>query len=141
MRTPFHLWIVGILTLLWNAGGAYDYLMTRTGNAAYLAQMPPEVLAMREATPLWAGIGWGFGVWLSVLGSLLLLLRSRLAGPSYLISLVGLIVTGFWTYGTGRTMAPEVMETGSLIFSVAIALGLVLQWLYARAMTARGVLR
>ena len=28
-RTPAHLWIVGILSLLWNGFGAYDYLMTR----------------------------------------------------------------------------------------------------------------
>ena len=28
-RTPAHLWIVGALATLWNAFGAYDYLMTR----------------------------------------------------------------------------------------------------------------
>ena len=27
-RAPAHLWIVGILSLLWNAFGCYDYLMT-----------------------------------------------------------------------------------------------------------------
>ena len=27
-RAPAHLWIVGILALLWNCFGCYDYLMT-----------------------------------------------------------------------------------------------------------------
>ena len=34
MKTPVHLWIVGIVTLLWNALGAANYLMTqRAGDA------------------------------------------------------------------------------------------------------------
>ena len=28
-RTPVHLWIVGILALLWNLMGAFDYLATQ----------------------------------------------------------------------------------------------------------------
>ena len=37
MKTPLHLWIVGVLSLLWNAGSGYDYLMTRLESTAYLA--------------------------------------------------------------------------------------------------------
>jgi hypothetical protein len=36
MRTPVHLWIVGILSLLWNAMGCFDYVMTRMRNTDYL---------------------------------------------------------------------------------------------------------
>jgi hypothetical protein len=28
-KTPWHLWVVGILSLLWNAFGGYDYTMTQ----------------------------------------------------------------------------------------------------------------
>ena len=41
-RTPAHVWIVGILATLWNAFGAYDYIMTQTNNAAYLSQFSAE---------------------------------------------------------------------------------------------------
>ena len=75
-KTPFHLWIVGFLSLLWNAGGAFDYVMTRTNAAAYLAAQPPERLAMLAEAPFWFDITWAIGVWLSVIGSLLLLVRS-----------------------------------------------------------------
>ena len=42
-RAPAHLWIVGILALLWNGFGAYDYFMTRTRGAAYIESMMPKV--------------------------------------------------------------------------------------------------
>ena len=29
VRTPWHLWVVGILTLLWNSVGGFSYTMTR----------------------------------------------------------------------------------------------------------------
>ena len=42
-RTPAHLWIVGILSLLWNGFGCYDYLMTRMRNTDYLKSVMPNV--------------------------------------------------------------------------------------------------
>ena len=32
--TPRHLWIVGIVALLWSLFGAMDYIMTETKNEA-----------------------------------------------------------------------------------------------------------
>ena len=91
-RTPAHLWIVGGLATLWNAFGAYDYLMTRMRNMDYLNSMMPggdatEMLSYVESFPLWAQIGWGMGVWFGLLGSLLLLARSRWAVTAFLLSL------------------------------------------------------
>ncbi|HET9144838.1 MAG TPA: hypothetical protein VFN81_01965, partial [Sphingomicrobium sp.] len=81
-RAPVHLWIVGILSLLWGCMGAYDYVMTRMHNMAYLASSMPGIdpnvgLAWIEAMPMYAQIGWGLGVWGGLLGALLLLIRSR----------------------------------------------------------------
>ena len=42
-RAPVHVWIVGIVSLLWNAFGCYDYVMTRMRNTDYLAKMMPKV--------------------------------------------------------------------------------------------------
>ena len=141
-KTPIHLWIVGIVSLLWNAGGAVDYFMTRTGAAEYMAAQPPERLAMLQDAPLWFGFTWGLGVWMSVIGSLLLLARSRFAGAAFVLSLVGLIGSSIYTYGIadgGSMVAAAGMA--AIAFSVAIPLILVLLWIYARAMTRRGVLR
>ena len=49
-KTPWHLWVIGIVATLWNAGGAYDYTMTQTRNMDYLttgaenAGVPVETL-------------------------------------------------------------------------------------------------
>jgi hypothetical protein len=43
--TPKHLWIVGVLALVWNSVGAFDYVMTETQNAGYMAQFTAEQVA------------------------------------------------------------------------------------------------
>ena len=82
-RTPRHLWVIGIVALLWNAIGAFDYLMTQTKNAAYLSGFPPEQLAFFYGLPAWVVAAWALAVWGGVLGSVLLLLRRRLAVPVF----------------------------------------------------------
>ncbi len=141
-KTPVHLWIVGVLSLLWNAGGAMDYIMTKTNSAAYLAAQPEARLMMLEEAPFWFNTSWGVGVWFSIIGSLLLLLRSRYAGSAFALSLLGLIVSSIYTYGIadgGAMMA--VAGPAAIAFSIAIPVILIALWIYARAMTKAGVLR
>ena len=77
VKTPWHLWAVGIISLLWNAFGAFDYVMTKLKNPEYMAAFTPEQQAYFYSFPLWANLGWALGVWGSVLGSILLLARRR----------------------------------------------------------------
>ena len=141
-KTPIHLWIVGIVSLFWNAGGAFDYVMTRTNAAEYLAAQPDARLMMLDQAPLWFGFTWALGVWFSVIGSLLLLMRSRFAGATFALSLIGLLGSSIYTYGIadGGSMVAAA-GTAAIVFTIVIPVLLVLQWLYARAMTRRGVLR
>ena len=144
-RTPVHVWIVGILALLWNAIGCYDYLMTRMRNTDYLKSMMPDVdpnamLAWVDAFPIWAQFGWGLGVWAGLVGSLLLLIRNRWAVLALGLSLVGAVLG----LGYQIVAAPPVPgATGGMMeimpyVIIAIALGL---FLYARSMRQKGVLR
>ena len=90
MKTPLHLWIVGVLSLLWNAFGAYDHVMTQFRNAQYLSVFTPEQMAYFDNATVWFDAVWATGVWFSVLGAILLLLRSRLARLAIGVSLLGL---------------------------------------------------
>ena len=36
---PWHLWAIGIASLLWNCFGGYDYVMSQTRNAEYMRAM------------------------------------------------------------------------------------------------------
>lgn len=140
MKTPIHLWIVGLLSLLWNFGGAYDYLMSQTRNEAYLANLPAEAIAFLDNAPTWFQASWAIGIWFSVLGSLLLLVKSRFAGTAFGLSLLGLVVSSIYTYGLAEQRTFEAGGTAALVFSIVIPIVLILLLIYARAMTRRGVL-
>ena len=137
-RVPRHLWIVGILSLLWNAMGAFDYLMTQTQNEAYMANFTPEQLEYFYGFPSWLQGFWAVAVLGGVLGSILLLLRKAWAYPVLLVSFLSMVVTSIHNFGFSNGF--EVMGTTGAAFSVAIflvALGLVF---YARRMREQGVL-
>lgn len=97
-RTPAHLWVVGFLATVWNAFGAYDYVMTRARDTDYLRSMMPDVdpqalLAWIDSFPLFAQIGWGMGIWFGLAGSLLLLLRNRWAVTAFALSFAGAVLS------------------------------------------------
>jgi hypothetical protein len=138
---PKHLWIVGILSLLWNAYGAYEYLMTNLDPAAYIAGAGygPEVATWFESFPTWSVAAWAIGVWASVAGAILLLLRSRLAATAFLLSFVGAAVS--FGYQLTSDRPAEVAGGMAVIMPVVILVAIVLQWYYARRQAAAGVLR
>ena len=139
-RVPLHLWIIGVVALLWNAVGAYDYLMTQTRNEAYMSQFTPEQLDYFYGFPAWVVATWAIAVWGGVLGSILLLLRRRLAVPVFAVSLAAMVITTIYNYALSG--GHQVMGgPGPLLFSIAIFLVSVGLLFYARAMAARGVLR
>ena len=139
-RTPAHVWIVGILATLWNAFGAYDYIMTQTNNAAYLSQFSAEERAFFDRFPGWMEAFWALGVWGALIGSLLLLMRSRYAVHAFGLSLVGIVVGMGYQYLVME--APESLTTGAMAVMpwVILAVGIAL-FVYARNQAAKGVLR
>jgi hypothetical protein len=139
-KTPWHLWVVGVGSLLWNSGGALDFVMTQTRNAAYMKDFTQAQLDFFYGFPFWVVAAWGIATWGAVLGSLLLLLRRKLATLFFLASLLCMVLTMIRNYGLSNGW--QVMGgLGPLIFSAVIfAIGLLL-WAYARAMDRRGILR
>lgn len=136
---PWHLWLVGILGLLWNLMGAYDYLMTQTQNEAYMSQFTPEQLEYFYGFPSWAVAFWAVAVWGGVLGTILLLLKKRLAVPVFMVSFLSMVVTSVYNFilSDGLEMMGGV---GPLLFSALIFLFALGLWIYSRAMAKRGVL-
>lgn len=135
-RTPRHLWLVGIATLLFNAMGAMSYTMTRLDKLADLG-MTPEQIAFMQSYPAWANGLWALGVWGAMAGSVLLLLRSRFAVAAMLVALVGLIGTTVYNYAL--TEVPPSMQAPALDVAIwAVTLFLLF---YARRMAQAGVLR
>ena len=139
-KTPWHLWVVGVISLLWNATGCMDFTMTQMRNEAYMKAFTPEQLAFFYGFPLWVVAAWGIATWGGAVGSLLLLFRKRLAVHLFLASLLGMVLTTIHNFVLSDGL--KVMKGAeALLFSVAILVIGVLLWVYARAMRPRGVLR
>jgi hypothetical protein len=136
--TPWHLWVVGVLALLWNGVGAFDYVMTQTRNDAYMSSFTPEQLAYFYTFPSWTVAFWALAVWGSVLGTLLLLLRRELAVPVLLGAFACMVVTSVHNFVF--TDGLRVMGAGGAAFSLVVFLAALGLWIYARAMARRGVL-
>lgn len=136
VKTPWHLWVVGILTLLWNAVGIFSYLMTHLDRLEDLG-MTADQIAFFDSFPAWANALWAMGVWGAFFGSVLLLLRSRWAIPSIVISVIGLV--GTTIFQNFMIQTPE--ELQSLPLNLTIwATTLFMLW-YAMRMKSAGVLR
>lgn len=137
-QAPLHLWIVGVLSLLWNAMGCFDYLATKLRLDFYMSQFTDAQLEYFYGFPAWMSIFWALGVWGALLGSLALLFRSRWAVTLFAVSLLGMIVST--THTVFLTDGLEIMGDGGAAFSAVIFVIGVLLLVYARRMRARGVL-
>jgi hypothetical protein len=139
-KAPWHLWLVGISALLFNAIGAFDYAMNMAQGATYMkgAGMTPPQVAHYQQLPPWVIVVWGVGAWGSFIGAALLLFRNRLALPILTASAVAFALYLFHMY---------ILSDGGIIMGASLAvagvfIAAVLSFCiwYAKRMTAQGVL-
>jgi len=138
VRTPIHLWIVGVVSLLWGAMGAVDYLAAQTRWEPYMSQFSAEQLEYFYGFPAWMVAGWALAVWAGLAGAVGLLMRRSWAVWMYALSLVGMAVSTFYNFVL--TNGAEVMGVGPTIFTVVIWVVAIALFVYARRQAMRGVL-
>jgi hypothetical protein len=140
-KAPRHLWIVGVIAVLFNAIGAFDYVMSMSQGADYMASagMTPEQVAFMHNYPMWMKVVWPTGVWTAFVGSLFILARKKVAFPLFVVSLAAFLLSLLYSYvltNGGETMGAAMMGVNAVITAELVFL----IW-YTRAMTQRGVLR
>ena len=128
---PTSFWVIAAISMLWNAFGAYLYVMSSMGDAKLMASVPPAMQAYMATMPVWAYCGYAFGIWGSFAGSVLLLMRSRHAATAFLVSLVGAIVSY-----AAQAMAGVLTPAEPIMILVVISL---LLW-YSRSAANKGYL-
>ncbi len=140
VKAPWHLWVVGIVGLLWGAMGAMDYVMTKMRNEEYMAAFTPEQLEFFYGFPIWVNAAWAIAVWGGVIGTIVLLLRKSSAVWVLLASFLAMVVTAIHNYGLSNGME-VVGDTFSLVFTALIFLVGLGLYLYSKAMHSKGVLK
>ena len=140
---PWHLWVVGVLSLLWNGFGAYDFIMTTTQGEAYFraSGFDDAMIAYFNAMPSWMYVPWTLGVWGALAGSILLLMQSRWAVHAFGLSLLGAVVS--LIYGQAINPMPALPPAMAMMAWMPYVIALIaalLAW-YAWSMGKKGVLR
>lgn len=135
-KTPWHVWVVGILVILWNGSGAVTIMLAQAGR---LPDIDPAEAAAYAAQPLWLVISTDIALVSALAAGVALLFRSRHAVWLFALSLAAIVVNNGYELasGTSRTL----VDQGSLIVTCIIAALAILELVYARAMASRGVLK
>lgn len=135
---PWHFWLVAAVSLLWNGFGGYDYTMSHVQGETYFRQMgmTEAQIAFIATYPTWMHAVWAIGVWGSVAGAILLILRSKWAFHAFAVSILGAL--GSFAYTMATPAARENMGMTMPLVIVVICAFFI--W-YAHTMTKRGILR
>lgn len=141
LKTPWHVWLIGVIAVLFNFIGVFDFTMSMAQGAEYQASagMTPDQIAHYQEMPSWMMVVWAVGVFGAFLASILLLLRRKLALPIFVLSLAAFLISLLYTYVL--TDGGAVMGQNMAIASAVIAGLLVFFSWYAWLMATRGVLR
>jgi len=135
LKTPWHLWVVGILSLLWNASGAWVIMSAQSGAPM---DMDAAEIAYYAAQPSWFVAVTDVVLISAVLAAIALLLRSRWAVHLYGLSIAGIAVTGAYDIAQGTALLLQ--DQGWLILECVTVSLAIAQFAYAIAMRKRGVL-
>ena len=134
-RTPWHVWVVGALALLWNGSGAYTIVMAQAGR---LTDVSADEAAYYAAQDLWMVIATDVSLVAGIAAAVALLLRSRTAVWLFAVSLAAIVVTNGYDLAAGTSRA--LAATDWLVLTGVIVALAILQLVYALAMKRRAVL-
>jgi hypothetical protein len=134
-RAPWNLWVVGVLSLLWNAAGAYTIIAAQLGALPGMRQSEVDYYA---AQAQWFVIATDVALLGGIAGAAALLIRSRGASWLYALSLVAIVITNGYDLAMGTSQMFN--NSGTVITTCLIWVLALLQLWYAAAMRRRGLL-
>ncbi len=126
VKPPTWFWVVSVIALIWNLMGVGAYLAQAYTPDDIIAQMEQAMQDLVNSTPAWVTAAFAIAVWAGALGSLLLLLRKRLAHIVLILSFIGIVVQMFYNVFISNSI--EVYGPGGLIMPIMtflIGIGLI----------------
>jgi len=139
IKIPGWFKVVAIVAFIWNLLGVAAYLIQVTMSEEAMAALPPEQAEVMMNTPAWATAGYALAVWFGALGTLMLILKRKLATPILVVSLIGIVIQQYHSFFV--IDAVEIYGATAAIFPmIVLIVGLYLPWL-SRSATAKGWLK
>ncbi len=122
-------WVVAAIALVWNLMGVMAYLGQVMMTPEAFELLAKDQQALIESTPAWATGAFAIAVWGGTFGTVLLLLRKKLAVPVLILSFIGILVqlvhaffisNSFEVFGPGGLIMP-VMVFGFALYLIVFA--------------------
>jgi hypothetical protein len=118
--------IVAIVSLLWNLGGAAQFISSISASEESLkaSMMTAEQIAVLTALPVWVDVVFGIGVLTSIIGSVLLYLRSKRTCPTLAVSLIAFVLLSlaYVIYDVFTVIGPQQVITMVIVVVIAAVL-------------------
>lgn len=126
--------IIGILALLWNIMGLFQFIMAAfmqdTMLETYSETYTDQQMELFLNTPSWYYVVFGICTITGVLGSIAVLLKKKIAVPFFLVSLVTvLVVQGYWMLGT---LAIALLGTEAIIMPMLVIVTSIFLYFYCK---------
>lgn len=126
-------WVVSGVALVWNLMGVMAYLAQVTMSPEALQALPENERTLRESLPAWSTGAFAIAVWGGTLGSVLLLLRRKLATPILILSFVGILVQMYHSLFMSNSI--EVYGPGGMAMPImVVVIGAILVWFSRKSM-------
>lgn len=132
LKAPVHLWVVGLLLVLWNAWGVALAVGVQTRQ---LPTFRPEDVAFFEAQPLWIALVADLGAVAGVAGAVSLLLQSRWAVRFFVAQVTLIALTNLYEVANGTSLlldSPEVRGATAVLVALLAAQILYAWWMKRR---------
>lgn len=117
-KTPKWFWVIAIVALLWNLMGVFAYIAQVSMTVEMLNELPADQQELILNTPAWATGAFAFAVWGGAIGSLLLLLKRKMAQLFFIISFAGVLVQLYHSFFMSNSI--EVYGPGGMVMPVMI---------------------
>ena len=92
LRKPSNLfWVISSIALVWNLMGVFNYLDQAFMTNKVLEVLPKEQQILYQDVPAWVTAAFAIAVFSGTLGSLLLLLKKKIATTFFTISFLGIM--------------------------------------------------
>jgi hypothetical protein len=125
IKAPIWFWFFSVVAILWNLMGVSQFIMQITITEEALKALPSDQQAMYTDYPMWANIAFAVAVFGGTLGSILLMMKKKLAKLILTISLIAIAMQMSYyliamkpmdVYGPGALLMPILV----IVFAVSL---------------------
>ena len=129
-------WVISVIALIWNLIGVMNYVGQAYMTDEMLASLPEAQQDLYQNIPAWVTAAFAIAVFGGTLGSLLLLLKKKLASIIFSISMLAIIIQMAWVLFVSKTLEVN-GAMGALLPVLVIIIGAFLVS-YSKKATANG---